>query len=53
MSEELAKELAKDLADRLFDTITRHAPGIQPAVAWKLVAAILVAIAADKGVDLT
>jgi len=41
------------LADRLYYTIKRISPDMPEALVWKLVARIIKAIAAEKGIDLT
>lgn len=46
-------EFKLQFADRLYVTIRRIAPEISEATVWKLVAAIITAIAAEKGIDLT
>jgi hypothetical protein len=45
--------MKKLLADRLYDTIRAVSPDMPEATIWKLVAAIISAIAAEQGVDLT
>jgi len=49
----MSDEPKKLLPDSLFDTIMRVSPDMPVATAWKLVAAILLTIARDKGVDVT